>query len=51
MDNSVIVQDFISYLKFEKHFSEHTAKCYRADLVQFTSFLSDHKSDTHNDAS
>jgi len=51
MDNSVIVQDFVSYLKFEKHFSEHTAKCYRADLVQFTSFLSDHKSDTHNDAS
>ncbi|MFZ9010527.1 MAG: tyrosine recombinase XerC [Anaerohalosphaeraceae bacterium] len=51
MDNSVIVQDFISYLKFEKHFSEHTAKCYRADLVQFTSFLSDHKSDTHNAAS
>ena len=51
MDNSVIVQDFVSYLKFEKHFSEHTAKCYRADLVQFTSFLSDHKSDTYNDAS
>jgi integrase/recombinase XerC len=50
MDNSANVQDFISYLKFEKHFSEHTAKCYRADLVQFTSFLSDHKSDTQSDA-
>ena len=50
MDNSAIVQDFISYLKFEKHFSEHTAKCYRADLVQFTSFLSDHISDTLSDA-
>lgn len=49
MDNSTIVQDFISYLKFEKHFSEHTAKCYRADLAQFTLFLADHTSDTHHD--
>ena len=43
MDNSAIVQDFIDYLKLEKHFSGHTAKCYRADLVQFTSFLADHQ--------
>jgi integrase/recombinase XerC len=49
MDNSAIVQDFISYLKFEKHFSEHTAKCYRADLVQFTSFLADQKPAEHGD--
>ena len=49
MDNSAIVQDFISYLKFEKHFSEHTAKCYRADLVQFTSFLENHKSNGDGD--
>ncbi|RKY13682.1 MAG: tyrosine recombinase XerC [Planctomycetota bacterium] len=49
MDNSAIVQDFISYLKFEKHFSEHTAKCYRADLVQFTAFLADHKSPARDD--
>lgn len=41
MDNSVIIQEFISYLKFEKHFSEHTAKCYRADLEQFVTFLAD----------
>jgi len=26
-------------LKFEKHFSEHTAKCYNADLLQFCEFL------------
>ena len=49
MGNSATVQDFISYLKFEKHFSEHTAKCYRADLVQFTSFLTDQNSDSHDD--
>jgi len=50
MDNSATVQDFISYLKFEKHFSEHTPQCYRADLVKFSTFLADHKSDTPNDA-
>jgi integrase/recombinase XerC len=40
MDNSAIIQEFVNYLKFEKHFSEHTAKCYEADLEQFTAFLS-----------
>lgn len=40
MDNSAMIQDFISYLKFEKHFSDHTAKCYAADLEQFSAFLS-----------
>jgi len=39
MGNSATVQDFISYLKFEKHFSDHTAKCYAADLEQFGEFL------------
>ena len=48
MDNSVIVQDFINYLKFEKHFSEHTAKCYRADLVQFTAFLGNQNTGTQD---
>ncbi len=40
MDNSAIVSDFVNYLKFEKHFSAHTAKCYEADLEQFCGFLS-----------
>ena len=39
MDNSAIIQDFINYLKFEKHFSAHTAKCYAADLEQYSGFL------------
>jgi len=39
MEDSIIVQDFLSYLRFEKRFSEHTAKCYGADLVQFRGFL------------
>jgi integrase/recombinase XerC len=36
---SAIVQQFINYLKYEKRFSEHTAKCYGADLRQFIEFL------------
>ncbi|MHC4315139.1 MAG: tyrosine recombinase XerC [Planctomycetota bacterium] len=31
MKDSAIVQEFLNYLKFEKRFSEHTAKCYEAD--------------------
>ena len=39
MENNTIIRDFLSYLNFEKHFSEHTAKCYNADLVQFGDFV------------
>ena len=39
MEDNVVIQDFLSYLKFEKRFSEHTAKCYGADLVQFGEFV------------
>jgi integrase/recombinase XerC len=37
--DSAIVQEFLNYLKFEKRFSEHTAKCYGADLFQFSEFV------------
>lgn len=39
MENSGVIQEFINYLKFEKHFSSHTAKCYGADLEQFAGFV------------
>lgn len=39
MENSITVQEFLNYLNFEKRFSEHTAKCYGADLRQFSEFL------------
>ena len=39
MEDNVIVQEFLNYLRFEKRFSEHTAKCYGADLTQFGEFL------------
>lgn len=39
MKDCAIIQEFLSYLTFEKHFSVHTAKCYGADLGQFIDFL------------
>ena len=39
MEDSIIIHKFLDYLKFEKRFSEHTAKCYGADLAQFSEFL------------
>ena len=38
-DSSIIIHKFLDYLKFERRFSEHTAKCYGADLTQFCDFL------------
>jgi integrase/recombinase XerC len=38
-EGSATIGQFLHYLKFEKRFSEHTAKCYGADLTQFTDFL------------
>ncbi|MFO0973733.1 MAG: site-specific tyrosine recombinase/integron integrase [Phycisphaerae bacterium] len=34
-----LIQEFLNYLRFERHFSPHTAKCYAADLAQFCDFL------------
>ncbi len=39
MEDNEIIQEFPNYLKFEKHLSEQTAKCYAADLEQFCDFL------------
>ncbi len=39
MTDCTLIHDFINYLSFEKHFSPHTAKCYGADLSQFSGFL------------
>ncbi len=38
-DQASLVQQFINYLRAERHFSPHTAKCYAADLQQFCGFL------------
>lgn len=39
MIENPLINEFLNYLKFERHFSPHTAKCYSADLQQFCGFL------------
>ncbi|MBE0536169.1 MAG: tyrosine recombinase XerC [Phycisphaerae bacterium] len=39
MKDCAIIHEFLSYLKFERHFSAHTAKCYGADLEQYVGFF------------
>ena len=52
MKDCILYQDFLNYLAFEKHFSEHTAKCYGADLIQFGNFLNTSSSSSgHGDGS
>lgn len=36
-----LTDQFIAYLRAERHFSPHTARCYAADLEQFCGFLAD----------
>lgn len=36
---SPLVQQFLAYLKLEKHFSDYTVKSYGADLIQFGQYL------------
>ncbi len=36
-----LIAEFLDYLRFERHFSPHTGKCYAADLHQFCGFLLD----------
>jgi len=38
-EQASLVQQFINYLRAERHFSPHTAKCYAADLQQFCGYL------------
>ncbi|NIA06045.1 MAG: tyrosine recombinase XerC [Actinobacteria bacterium] len=37
--NTPLIQEFFSYLRYEKHFSGHTLKCYNTDLQQYIEFL------------
>ncbi len=39
MTENALIEEFLNYLKFERHFSPHTAKCYAADLHQFCAYL------------
>ena len=39
MNTKELFDEFLNYLRHERHFSPHTAKCYSADLKQFAEFL------------
>lgn len=39
-EQASLIQQFINYLRAERHFSPHTSKCYGADLAQFVGHLS-----------
>jgi integrase/recombinase XerC len=47
MAECAMTQEFLNYLKFEKHFSDYTARCYGADLEQFVGFLHGQGSEDH----
>ena len=34
-----LIEKFVHYLRFERHFSPYTARCYEADLRQFVEYL------------
>ncbi len=36
-----MLDEFVGYLKFERHFSPYTARCYGADLKQYSEFLAE----------
>lgn len=38
-ETASLIQQFINYLRAERHFSPHTSKCYAADLTQFVAHL------------
>ncbi len=46
MSENALVDEFLNYLRFERHFSPHTAKCYAADLRQYVAYLTEHPSGT-----
>ena len=39
MDNVPLIDQFLDYLRLERHFSPYTARCYAADLRQYAEFL------------
>ena len=44
MTDNELITEFLNYLRYERHFSPHTAKCYSADLRQFCEFIgNDHQ--------
>jgi integrase/recombinase XerC len=49
-ENLPIVQQFLSYLIDERHFSPYTSRCYGLDLRQYSDFLAEHFGVKHDEA-
>ena len=47
-EQASLIQQFINYLRAERHFSPHTSKCYTADLAQFCQYLVGQKCAPHD---
>ena len=47
---SHVVEQFVHYLKFERHFSPYTARCYEADLRQYVEYLVQNMADAGSEA-
>ncbi|MEX2213921.1 MAG: tyrosine recombinase XerC [Phycisphaeraceae bacterium] len=39
MSQPTLIEQFVSYLRYERHFSPYTARCYETDLKQYGEFL------------
>lgn len=48
MNDQTLIEEFLNYLRFERHFSPHTAKCYAADLHQFCEFMVESAGGSHD---
>jgi integrase/recombinase XerC len=51
MKNSIMIQEFVNYLKFEKHFSDYTTRCYGTDLEQYVTYIMAGHSETDSSQS
>jgi integrase/recombinase XerC len=51
MKNSFLIQEFVNYLKFEKHFSDYTTRCYGTDMEQYVTYIMAGHSETDSSQS
>ena len=43
---NTLIDQFVHYLRFERHFSPYTARCYETDLKQYADYLLNHADTT-----
>ncbi len=48
--NSRLIDQFVNYLRYERHFSPYTGRCYEADLRQYLQHLTDSNGHVLGDA-